>query len=961
MYTHACDFSLNRQRAMNIGAPPNEAERLKALQRYAILDTPAERAFDRITTLAARLLDVPISLVTLIDDQRVWFKSCIGIEGSEVRRDVAFCAQAILQHDVLVVPDTHADPRFATNPLVCNDPYIRFYAGAALVTSDGYAVGTLCVLDTRPRTLSDAERATLLDLAAVVVDEMELRVAAATMHGEIRARAQAEAALQESEARLRAIVEHTSDAIYIKDCDGHYLLINPAGAAALERPVAEILGKRDDELFEAQDYARLSAIDQGVLRSRQRYTYERSVKRGAHERVFSTIKFPYVAPNGDTLGIVGISRDITEHKRAEATLQENEERFRSAFDLSPIGMALVAPDGRWLQVNQALCHIVGYTQQELLAIDFQTITHPDDLSNDLEYVQRLLCGELQMYEIGKRYIHKQGHVVWIALAVSLVRDAAQQPRYFVAQIQDITKRKQAQEAVRQSEARKAAILQTALDCIITIDYQGLITEFNPAAERTFGYRCDDVLGHHLADLIIPPHLRARHTRGMERYLATGQGSVLNNRLELQAMRADGSIFPIELAVTRIPVSGPPMFTAYLRDITERKQAETTLQRAKEEAEQANRAKSEFLSRMSHELRTPLNAILGFTQLLEYDPLLPDQHDSVAQILKAGRHLLELINEVLDIARIESGRLALSPEPVHVCDVVQETLDMVHSLAVKAQVQLRLSTPSNCRNSYVLADHQRLKQVLLNLLSNAIKYNHVGGSVTVTCTAASAHHLQIEVHDTGIGIDAAKLDRLFSPFDRLGVEYLGVEGTGLGLALSKRLVEAMGGAITVASTPGVGTAIGVELQLTHAPLHTSERIHDLALVPAPAGAPTRTVVYIEDNPSNLALMERILIQRPGLKLLPAMQGQLGLDLAREHQPDLVLLDLDLPDMPGHDLLRALQADLHTASIPVVVLRADATTGHTERLLAASVAAYVTKPLDVQTFLQVLDTTLQQGVA
>jgi PAS domain S-box-containing protein len=1059
---------------MNVAAPSNEIKRLEALQHYAILDTQPEQAFDRVTTLAARLFNVPIALVTLVDEQRAWFKSCYGLEATHADHETAFCSRAILQNDILVIPDTHADPSFVDHPLVIGEPYARFYAGAQLIMPGGHALGTLCILDTAPRTFSDAAQQTLKDLAAIVVDEMELRLAATTMRAEMQARAQAEAALQASEAQLRAIVEHTTDAIYIKDNAGRYLLINPAGAQVLQRPIAAILGKSDSELFEPDDCARVQAIDQEVTHSGHPYTYERSIKYGTQECVFSTTKFPFLGLNGDTLGIVGISRDITERKQAEAILQESEERFRSAFTLSAIGMALVAPDGRWLQVNSALCQIVGYTEHELLATDFQSITHPDDLAADLAYVRQMLCGEIHIYELEKRYIHKQGHPVWIALTASLV-NGAQQPRYFIIQVQDITKRKEAQDALRRSEARKAAILQTALDCIITIDHQGLVTEFNPAAEQTFGYRRVDVLGQELADLIIPAYLRAGHRNGMSHYLATGEGAILNKRLELSAMRADGSIFPVELTVTRISVDGPPMFTAYLRDITERKQAQEQLHRstqrvtnilesiteaffsldqdgcftylnshaerllqharsdllgrsiwavlptyvgsffyhkyqaivaggmpitfewfspdeqtwfeihaypadegisvyfqditerknaeqllkqAKHEAEHANRAKSEFLSRMSHELRTPLNAILGFAQLLELDAVSLEQQDSIAQILKAGRHLLALINEVLDIARIEAGRLAMSPEPVPVYDVLQETLDMVRPLAAKQQVNVQLV--HSCEECHVLADRQRIKQVLLNLLSNAVKYNYAGGKVTVTCVQASVDRLRIVVSDTGRGIPADRLARLFVPFERLGAEHSGVEGTGLGLALSKRLVEAMDGTITVESTPNVGTAFSIELRLVEAPLRMLEQHPDSFGLTMSTQERMCTVLYVEDNLSNLALIERILTQRPHIKVLPAMQGRLGLDLARDHQPDVVMLDLHLPDMAGEDVFEALQADPRTANIPVVIISADATHGSIERLLAAGATSYITKPLDVHTFLQVLDTTLQQGV-
>lgn len=517
-------------------------------------------------------------------------------------------------------------------------------------------------------------------------------------------------------------------------------------------------------------------------------------------------------------------------------------------------------------------------------------------------------------------------------------------------------------AIRLSDARKNAILNSALDCIISIDYQGTITDFNPAAERTFGYARADVIGRVLAEVIIPPRLREAHRHGMAHYLETGEGPVLGHRIEVEAMRSDGTLFPVELAITRIAIDGPPSFTAYLRDITQRKLSEEALRSAKEEAERANRAKSEFLSRMSHELRTPLNAILGFAQLLEIDSLNPEQMESVDFILKAGRHLLGLINEVLDIARIEEGRLSLSPEAVHVGDLLTEALDMMQPLASRQNVHLvDAATTNPSGDHYVLADRQRLKQVFLNLIANAIKYNWRGGSVTIGCRKVASERLRVQVRDTGRGIAPDAMPGLFQPFTRLGAEATDVEGSGLGLALSKRLIEAMDGTIGAESVQGEGSTFWVELRLAEAPLAVLESRHDVIPDLAESTGRKYTVLYVEDNLANLKLIERLLSKQQEFTLLSAIQGQVSLDLAREHQPDLVLLDLHLPDVPGQEVLRRLRDDPNTCGIPVVVISADATPGQIERLRAAGADAYLTKPLDVAEFLHVVDDLRQRGVA
>ena len=375
------------------------------------------------------------------------------------------------------------------------------------------------------------------------------------------------------------------------------------------------------------------------------------------------------------------------------------------------------------------------------------------------------------------------------------------------------------------------------------------------------------------------------------------------------------------------------------------------------AERASVAKNDFLSSMSHELRTPLNAILGFGQLLEMADLQERDRDSVQHILRAGRHLLELVNEVLDLARIEAGRLTLSPEPVELAEVVGEAVDLMRPSADERQISLDLD-PLTCE-VHIHADRQRLKQVLLNLLSNAVKYNRDGGSVSVSCETTSSERVRIYVRDTGPGIAHERFDALFEPFERLGAERTAVEGTGLGLALARQLIEAMGGAIGVDSQVGDGSTFWIELVVTESPVAAFER--DTGAVPEPPVRTTgqRSLLLIEDNLSNLTLIERILEGRPHISVVSAMQGGLGVDLARQHRPDLILLDLHLPDVPGDEVLHRLRADPATRDIPVVVVSADATERTVRRLTQAGALDYLKKPIDVRRLLEIVDTHLATG--
>ncbi|MEA2446670.1 MAG: hypothetical protein QOK47_307, partial [Actinomycetota bacterium] len=386
--------------------------------------------------------------------------------------------------------------------------------------------------------------------------------------------------------------------------------------------------------------------------------------------------------------------------------------------------------------------------------------------------------------------------------------------------------------------------------------------------------------------------------------------------------------------------------------------ERGLRGAKEEADRANRAKSEFLSRMSHELRTPLNGILGFGQLLQMDGLKPRQRQDLDQIMKAGKHLLELINEVLDIASVEAGRLTMSIEPVRINEVVNEAVELLSPIASEHSVTI--TTQGEDERVFVTGDRQRLKQVLLNLLSNAVKYNRPGGAVTVTVSPdASSDEVVLGVKDTGVGIPPERLDRLFVPFDRLGAEKDDVEGTGLGLALSERLVLAMGGRIDVVSEVGESTTFSVILPAAVQPTTfvmagdtAAETINEVDTTP-------RRILYIEDNLANIHLVEQILKYRPRFDVQSAMQGSLGLDLAKQHRFDLILLDLDLPDLAGVEVLRRLRTDPATEDVPVVIVTADVTEGQATRLLNQGAAAYLSKPFDVARFLKVVDDVLAES--
>jgi signal transduction histidine kinase/BarA-like signal transduction histidine kinase len=409
----------------------------------------------------------------------------------------------------------------------------------------------------------------------------------------------------------------------------------------------------------------------------------------------------------------------------------------------------------------------------------------------------------------------------------------------------------------------------------------------------------------------------------------------------------------------IPRSGQePLLGGVSLDITSRKQSELALIKAKNEAEKANHAKSEFLSRMSHELRTPLNSILGFAQLMEMGVLSPKQKKGVNHILNSGRHLLSLINEVLNISGIEAGKQMLMSEPVQLVGLIHEIIDSIQVAANKRNLTIEFAdSPAN--SLYVLADSVRLKQVLINLINNAIKYNNEGGKVTiVTSLQPTNDHgntfLRISISDNGNGINPEDISKLFQAFERIGADKTGVEGTGLGLMVVKKLTEAMGGNVGVYSEPGIGSTFWIELPLTRNRKHVTKKSFVSSTRGLGKTKQGETILYIEDNHSNIELVEDILASHhPEINLVTSNYGKQTIELARIHKPLLILLDLDLPDIQGDEVLDELLEDTFTKSIPVIIVSANAMPFQVEKLMQAGALDYLTKPLDVIRFLNAID--------
>ncbi|MDB6077832.1 MAG: sensor hybrid histidine kinase, partial [Akkermansiaceae bacterium] len=506
-----------------------------------------------------------------------------------------------------------------------------------------------------------------------------------------------------------------------------------------------------------------------------------------------------------------------------------------------------------------------------------------------------------------------------------------------------------------------SLIESNIDALMTTDPLGIITDVNKQMEALTGCTRDELIGAPFKSYFTDPE---RAEAGIK--LVLDEKKVTN--YELTARARDGKETVVSYNATTFYDRDRKLqgVCAVARDVTERRRFEQAqqdtnveLESAKSAAEKANLAKSDFLSSMSHELRSPLNAILGFAQLMESAQPVPTaaQAGRIRQILQAGWHLLKLINEILDLAVIESGQVMLSRESVSLGDVMSACQSMMEPEA--QQRRIHMTFPRFENPVFVRADMTRLKQILINLLSNAIKYNKEAGTVVVNCTVSAPERIRISVRDTGVGLSAEKMAQLFQPFNRLGQEDGIVSGTGIGLVVTKRLAELMDGALGVESTPGAGSVFWCELTAAAPPEFEVEsgETHAATRPPSPAGAPLRTVLYVEDNPANMELIGQLIARCPDLRMITAVNGSLGVELARTAQPMVILMDINLPGLSGIKALALLREDPATADIPVVALSANAMPRDIAKGLEAGFFRYLTKPIKVAEFMDTLNLALE----
>ena len=634
-------------------------------------------------------------------------------------------------------------------------------------------------------------------------------------------------------------------------------------------------------------------------------------------------------------------------------LPGDDQLFENAFRHAPIGMALVSLEGLFLRVNDAFCAMLGYSAEEMLVCDFQTLTHPDDLDADLHLLAALTEGRLPHYQMEKRYFRKDATEVWVSLSVSMVSDDAGRPLHYIAQVKDLTERRLSEAALRDSEARYRLMSDNMTDLIVVTDITGTATFVSPSCRSILGYEPEDLVGSRLAAIMHPDEVDDL-IANFRRFCADGAMGRLRWRVR---HKTEGRWVWLESNPSRLteqPLPGQGYVFDTLRDVTAQIAQEEALAAATVAAEAATRAKSEFLANMSHEIRTPLTAVIGFTDLLHVRADLdPGARGQVERVNSAGKALLSIVNDILDFSKLEAGRYELTAQSVSPVEVARDALLMFTPPADAKGLALDFVEDGDLP-AFVALDPIRLRQILLNLIGNAIKFTDTGGITLTVGYAMADQKLRIAVRDTGVGLTPSQQAALFERFSQVGNPSAAHGGTGLGLAICRGLAEAMGGAISVHSAMGEGSTFLFDIDAPEAAAPTAEAAHDAFDMDA------LRVLVVDDNPSNRELV-RIMLEGAGIEVTDAVDGQDGVDQAAADRFDIILMDMRMPRMTGDQALRVIRgSDGPNRLTPVLAFSAEADVARwdTERF---PFDGFVRKPLVVTELMHALAEALDAAKA
>lgn len=889
--------------------PQDDESRLAALRGLNILDTPAEERFDRLTRLAQHLLSMPIAVVSLVDSNRQWFKSCQGLDASETPRSISFCGHAILEDQLFIIPDALLDPRFADNPLVTDAPNIRFYAGQPLRAADGNRVGTLCVIDSKPRHLTQIERDSLRDLALLVEGELN-SVDLKEMTD----------ALQNSKNRLSAILDNVLDGIITIDERGNVASFNKSAEHIFGFNAEEVIGNNIKMLMPEPYHSEHDGYLHNFVSTGKKKIIGIGREVSGRRKDGSTFPMDLAVSEmrlADKRMFTGIIRDISTRKKEERI----QAQFSAIIESSSDAIMSKTLDGIVTSWNPAAEKMFGYSEREMLGQPMARLIPPERLDEEPKILDKIRHGEhIEHFETFRR--RKNGEVFPISVTLSPIRDAAGVIIGASKIAHDITERNLAIQTQRDDEARLSAILNNVLDGIITIDEHGNIGSFNKAAEKIFGYTTSEVIGNNVK-MLMPEPYHGEHDGYLHNYVSTAHKKIIGIGRQVVGRRKDGSTFPMDLAVSEMQLGAKRMFTGIVRDITERVKIE--------------RMKNEFISTVSHELRTPLTSIRGSLALIVGGVVgeLPPAVKPLVEIAhKNSERLILLVNDILDMEKIEAGKMEFDMRPIKLMPLVEQAMDGNRAYGEQFKVSYELE--STLPDAMIKADANRLMQVFANLLSNAAKFSPSGGKVLIAVERIG-QRIRVAVKDNGSGIPDEFKGQMFQKFAQADASDTKKKGgTGLGLSITQAIIEQMGGSIGFTSQPNVLTTFFVEF-----PVWQEDKI----VIPVLSETTGRKRVLICEDDHDIAALLRLMLEQAGLAADIAYDAAQAKQLLAQQPYAAMTLDLSMPNQDGLSLIRELRADKATASLPIVVVSANASEGRKElNGEAFSVIDWIGKPID-----------------
>lgn len=949
-----------------------EARRLRALHSFNIKDTQYEQDYQNIVNLAAETCQVPISLISLVEEGRQWFKSKKGLDMNATPRQDSMCTYTIEQETVLVVPDAQLDMRFRNLPMVTGAPNVRFYAGAPLITDEGYALGALCVMDTQPRTITPQQVAALQVLARQAVRLMELRRSNLLLeeqnsflgedNGELytlnERLKKSEAAtrnhleqiqtlqttLAARERQYRELVENVTDMIYELDEDGRFIFTNPVMEKATGYSLDEFTRMTYWDVIHANSQRSVADFYRHQRKKREGTTYFEFLmitKTGRELWVGQNVTM-FFDESGYVRKVVAVARDISALKSTEFKLSASERRFRSLSEKAPVGIFQTDAVGQCFYVNKRWCEITGLTAEQAVDEGWVNAIHPDDRTHVFANWMKAI-NESHEFVMEFRFVSGP-ETRWVNSHAIQIVGADGEIEGYIGTISDITELKTVQQQLSEREQLYRLISTNSRDIItlFTADKEPLRRFISPSVREVLGYEPACLLNKGAFDIVHPDDVdRAMEVTSL--LISTGQPA----SLEYRGKRRDGQYVWLESKLNPI-IDGNNRVTGILtavRDISQRKAFEESLHLAKVRAEEATMAKSHFLSMMSHEIRTPMNAILGLTQLMLGNEPRQDQKDNLELLRFSGENLLTIINDILDFSKIEAGKIELEQTDFDVHSMLRSTVQMFEHKAWQKGIKLEL-TIANGVPKNVIGDPVRISQIVNNLVGNAIKFTDQG-QVTVRVSGETRDRqrqaITFEVADSGIGIPEEKLKAIFDRFsqaDSNTTRKFG--GTGLGLSISKSLAELMGGDIRVESTYGVGSSFSfmVDLQLADQSetnsIVTTQTLEDFS-------DKNVKVLLVEDNKIN-QIVARSFLTNWGLHVDIAENGLEAVSRIESERYNIVLMDIQMPELDGYEAtacIRKLGGDYYT-KVPIIALTASAMLGMRDKVMEAGMNDFVTKP-------------------